>query len=232
MGAEDKILISVNGHPEMSRDMVVTQTGMVAAPLLGELQAAGLTPDELAARIAERLGRDYLVDPKVDVQVLEYKSQWAVVSGEVRDPGRAYLRGGTDLKEVIAVAGGFGPDAGERITLSHGDSATPRTDSRTVALGAFERGEANPRIRHGDIINVERAAYCYLNGEVRIGKQRIERGMTLLKAIAQAGGLTEWANRKAVHVLPEGDGHAPVLYDLREIEKGSIRTPSSAAERS
>jgi polysaccharide export outer membrane protein len=226
LGAEDKILISVNGHPEMSRDMVVTQTGMIAAPLLGELQAAGLRPDQLAGRIAEGLGRDYLVDPKVDVQVLEYKSQWAVVSGEVRNPGRVSLRGGTDLKEVIAVAGGFGPDAGERITLSHGDPGTPHTDARVVARGAFERGEENPRVRHGDIVNVERAAYCYLNGEVRLpGKQRIERGMTLLRAISQAGGLTEWANRKAVHVMSEGEGKAPVLYDLREIEKGKIPDP-------
>jgi polysaccharide export outer membrane protein len=226
LGAEDKILISVSGQPELSRDTVVMQTGKVAAPLLGELQASGLTPDELADRIAEGLGRDYLVDPKVDVQVLEYKSQWAVVTGEVRTPGRVNLRGGTDLKEVLAVAGGFGPEAGERITLSHGDPTSNRTESQTVSRDLFERGEQNPRIRHGDIVNVERAAYCYLNGEVRLpGKQRIERGMTLMKAISQAGGLTEWANRKTVQVMPEGEGKSPAVYDLREIEKGKVPDP-------
>lgn len=226
LGAEDKILVTVSGQPEMTRDAVVTQTGMVASPLLGEIQAAGLTPDELADRIAERLARDYLVDPKVDVQVLEYKSQWAIVTGEVRNPGRVNLRAGTDLKEAIAVAGGFGENAGERITLSHGDPASTQTAAQVVARDLFERGEQNPRLRHGDIINVERAAYCYLNGEVRLpGKQRIERGMTLMKAISQAGGLTEWANRKAVQVMPDGEGKAPAVYDLREIEKGKIPDP-------
>jgi polysaccharide export outer membrane protein len=226
LGAEDKILISVSGQPELSRDTVVTQTGMISSPLLGELQAAGLTPDELASRIADGLRRDYLVDPKVDIQVLEYKSQWVVVSGEVRNPGRVYLRGGTDLKEVIAVAGGFGPEAGERITLSHGAPGSSQTTSQVVARDLFERGEQSPRIQHGDIINVERGAYCYLNGEVRLpGKQRIERGMTLLKAISQAGGLTEWANRKAVQVMPEGEGKSPAVYDLREIEKGKVPDP-------
>jgi len=226
LGPEDKILISVSGQPEMSKDTVVTETGMVATPLLGELQAAGLTPDQLADRIAAALGKDYLVDPKVDVQVLDYKSQWAVVSGEVRNPGRVYLRAGTDLKEVIAIAGGFGPEAGERITLSHGDPSTSQNVSQAIARDLFERGEQNPRIHHGDVVNVERAAFCYLNGEVRLpGKQRIERGMTLLKAISQAGGLTEWANRKAVQVMPEGEGRAPAVFDLREIEKGKIPDP-------
>jgi polysaccharide export outer membrane protein len=137
-----------------------------------------------------------------------------------------YLRGGTDLKEVIAVAGGFAPEAGERITLSRGEPGSSQTTSQTVARDLFERGEQNPRIRHGDIINVERTAYCYLNGEVRLpGKQRIERGMTLMKAISQAGGLTEWANRKTVQVMPEGEGKSPAVYDLRDIEKGKIPDP-------
>jgi protein involved in polysaccharide export with SLBB domain len=95
-----------------------------------------------------------------------------------------------------------------------------------VSRDLFERGEQNPRIHHGDIVNVGRAAYCYLNGEVRLpGKQRIERGMTLLKAISQAGGLTEWANRKSVQVMPEGEGKSPAVYDLREIEKGKVPDP-------
>jgi len=149
-----------------------------------------------------------------------------VVSGEVRNPGRVYLRGGTDLKELIAVAGGFAPDAGERITLSHGDPGSSRNAPQSIARDLFERGEQNPHIRHGDVVNVERAAYCYLNGEVRLpGKQRIERGMTLLKAISQAGGLTEWANRKSVQVMPEGEGKSPAVYDLRDIEKGKIPDP-------
>ena len=60
---------------------------------------------ELSARLADLLGRAYLVNPQVDLSVREYRSQWVMVSGEVSLAGRVYLRGGTRLKEVLSEAG-------------------------------------------------------------------------------------------------------------------------------
>ena len=67
---------------------------------------------------------------------------------------------------------------------------------------AFETGTSNPVLQAGDIVDVPRAAYCYIQGEVRSPSRiRIERGMTLLKAISLVGGFTDWANRKEIKII-------------------------------
>ena len=82
-------------------------------------------------------------------------------------------------------------------------------------------------MQHEDIIDVRRAEYCYIQGEVqKSGRVRIERGMTLMRVIALAGGLTDWANRKKVTVL-YGDGSVPrdQTYNLNKIESGQEDDP-------
>jgi polysaccharide export outer membrane protein len=219
LGPDDKIQVAVSGHPDLTQQVVVKRNGRITAPLVGEVEAAGLTVQSLGARLEELLGRDYLVDPRVDVEVVEFNSQWVLVTGEVGRPGRIALRGGTNLKEVIAEAGGLTEQAGNRIVVSRDDASA--TAPLTVDRRKFEAGEANPRLAHGTIVNVPEAAFCYVQGEVRNpGKVKIEAGMTVLRAIAVAGGLTEWADRKEVRVLREGEAsHAQVVNLKRVVEQ-------------
>jgi len=225
IGPEDKLQIAINGHPEMTLQAVVDKSGTVVAPLLGEVPAAGATVAELTGRITNLLSRDYLVDPKVDIQVTEYRSQSTVVTGEVRTPGRVALRGGTDLKAALAEVGGFGPDAGEDIEIAR------RSPDGAVSIlhtdrGAFERGESNPSLVDGDLINVPRASFIFINGEVRVpGRIRVERGLTLLRAIALSGGFTEWANAKSVRVLRAGSAQRGEEHNVRDIEAGKAADP-------
>ena len=97
-----------------------------------------------------------------------------------------------------------------------------------VSRTEFESGKQQPVAVHGDIIDVRRADYCYIQGEVRrTGRVRIERGMTLMRVIALAGGLTDWANRKNVVVLyPGRAGPRERVFNLNKIElgKGPPRT--------
>lgn len=226
MGPDDKLLITVHNQPDLSGSRVITREGLITAPLVGDVLAAGRTPRELAARLAEKLGRTYLVNPRVDVEVEEYRSQWVIVGGQVLRPGRIALRGGTRLKEVLGDAEGFTSDAGEEISitrkLSNGEAKILR-----VSRGDFESGRSNPTVAHGDIVEVGRADYCYIQGEVRTSHRvRIERGMTLMRVIALAGGLTEWANRKNVMVLyEEGTTPRERFYNLNLIERGEIADP-------
>ncbi len=226
LGVGDRVKLAVHGHPDLTTDMVVDPSGTVMAPLVGEIRAVGTTVRELGDRIAELLGRDYFVDPQVDAQVSEYNSQWVTVTGEVRTPQKVALKGGTKLKEAIAEAGGLTDDAGETILISRtaGDGVP---SSISVERPAFERGEANPVLVHGDVVSIERASYCYVNGEVRSpGKIRLERGLTLLRALTQAGGLTEWANRKEVRVIREGVADSPVtVFNLNKIMEGKAEDP-------
>jgi polysaccharide export outer membrane protein len=93
----------------------------------------------------------------------------------------------------------------------------------------FEAGLKNPVLEHGDIVDVPRAAYCYIQGEVRSpGRIPIERETTLLKAITLVGGLNEWADRKNVRILPGGDGDPgaeEVVVNLKKIQAGKAPDP-------
>jgi polysaccharide export outer membrane protein len=227
LGPDDRIAILVHQQPDLSPELDITREGWITAPLVGQVKAAGLTPPQLAAKMSSLLADGYLTEPQVDVSVKEYRSQWVVVAGEVMNPGRKPLRGGTRLKEVLGEAEGFTKEAGEEITITRKIPGSDETRTLYVSRTEFERGRSNPSLAHGDSIDVRRAEYCYIQGEVReSGRVRIERGMTLMRVIALAGGLTDWANRKNVVVLyPDGAIPRERFFNLKQIEKGAAEDP-------
>jgi polysaccharide export outer membrane protein len=96
-----------------------------------------------------------------------------------------------------------------------------------VDRGAFERGEANPVLTPGDIVEIGRSRYCYVQGEVRApSRVRVERGLTLLRAIALVGGLSEWADRTEIQILRETDGESRLTsHNLKKIQRGKAEDP-------
>jgi polysaccharide export outer membrane protein len=232
LGPDDKITIKIHNHPEHDTTVRVDRAGVVSAPLVGELQAAGLSPRELAARLTELIGRSYLVDPKISVGVEDYRSQWVLITGEVYATGRLPLRGGTRLKEVISEAGGFKDFAGREIVISRKTGGGDGFETLRIDRREFELGLSNPALRNEDIIEVPRAAFCYVQGEVRApGRVLIEPGTTLLKALTMVGGTTEWADLGEVRVLYEA-GHDPPerTYNLRKIRNGKEADPMLLGE--
>ena len=228
LGPRDKIAVTVHNQPDLGSVLTISRGGTITVPMLGEIQAAGISPAALADELEEILGRSYLVDPQVDVAVEEFNSQWVMITGEVVLPGRVILRGGTRLKEVLSDAGGFRETSGQLITISR-PVADESDDFETVSIERreFESGLKNPVLEHGDIVDVPRAAYCYIHGEVRSpGRIPIERETTLLKAITLVGGLTEWADRKNVRILSGRDRDTgEVVVNLKKIQDGKAEDP-------
>ncbi len=188
-----------------------------------------MTPRQVAILLTEKLGYEYLVDPQVDVDVKEYRSQWVMVTGQVQRLGRITLRGGTRLKEVLSEAGGFNLFAGETITISRKMTDSDEYEILSVDRAAFESGESDPMLYHGDIVDVTHSEYAYIQGEVRSPNRiPIERGLTLMRAISMVGGLTEWANRKQVRILySEENGKTRVeVHNLRKIQLGKADDPA------
>ncbi len=227
IGPTDRILLTVHNQEKLTTELVVTRDGVITAPLIGDVRAAGFSPRQLANRVAERLGRDFLVDPQVDVDVIEFNSQWVVVSGQVKKPGRVALQGGTRLKEVLGQAEGFNEFAGQTIVITRTIPGTGETKTLQVDRFDFERGKVNPGLSHEDSVEVELAERCYVQGEVRdAGWTAVQRETTLLRAIADANGLTEWADRKSVIVLnPVGKQPRKRVFNLNKIENGKIDDP-------
>ena len=104
--AGDKLAISVFGEPELTRnDYIVDASGFVQMPLIGQIIATGVTPEELRAEIARRLGARFIRDPQVSVALTERAKASFAVEGEVEDPGVYESTATTTLIAALAQAG-------------------------------------------------------------------------------------------------------------------------------
>jgi polysaccharide export outer membrane protein len=105
LGAGDKLRIIVYGEQDLSGEFDVTGTGRVSLPLIGQVQAAGLTLEEFEHEIAGTLEQGYLTNPKVSAEVLNYRPFYII--GEVDKPGQYPYTSDMTVLNAVAVAGGF-----------------------------------------------------------------------------------------------------------------------------
>lgn len=113
IGAEDSLQITVWKEPTLSGTIPVRPDGMISMVLLGDLPAAGKTPMQLSADIAERL-KKFIQDPIVTVVVLGINSQKIFIIGEVGHVGAIALSAGMTPLQAIAAAGGLSPFANSK----------------------------------------------------------------------------------------------------------------------
>jgi polysaccharide export outer membrane protein len=106
IGAEDILFIQVWREQDFTRQAIVRPDGKITMPLIGELQAEGLTPDQLTVRLTESLTK-FLNNPQVNVTILAVNSKKYWVNGEVNRPGSFPLAVPTRVLEALSNAGGF-----------------------------------------------------------------------------------------------------------------------------
>jgi polysaccharide export outer membrane protein len=106
IGADDVLAINVWKEPEISRTIPVRSDGKISLPLVGEVQAGGVTPKQLESQIAKNL-ESYISEPEVTVIVQEVKSQRFNILGHVQKPGSYLLTPPMTVVDAIATAGGF-----------------------------------------------------------------------------------------------------------------------------
>ncbi|MFM2151784.1 MAG: hypothetical protein RL199_219 [Pseudomonadota bacterium] len=118
LGREDVVEVSVYRDPELTRTVPIRPDGRISLPLVGEIAADGLTPEELRTTVVERLGAFVQSPAVVSVIVREVNSARFFVVGEVGRPGSYPLRGRVSLLQALALAGGFGEfSAREDVTV-------------------------------------------------------------------------------------------------------------------
>lgn len=226
VGVGDKLEIVVFGHEDMNKIVEVRGDSTINYPLLGNLPVAGKTVAEIDDQITRLLGKDFLVDPQVSVDIREYQSQWVTIIGEVKTPGRFVLRRDMRLIDLLAEAGGATKEAGTEILVTRrleADGAPQPLVVNRDRLMSRNNQDANIMLAHGDIVTIGEKEVFYIRGEVnKPGSYYLENDMTILKAISVAGGLTQFANRKSVDLLREGSGgmQKRLKVDLKSIEDG------------
>lgn len=139
IGPEDIMEISVWKNAELSKEVVVRPDGMISLPLIGDVQAAGLTPDQLRLKIVEKL-KEYQDTVVVSVIIKEVLSYNIFILGEVVKPGIYTLKRKTTLLQAFAIAGGFNQFASKNKIII----IREKTDGST--------GEVKIKIRFDDII--------------------------------------------------------------------------------
>ncbi|MCC7153849.1 MAG: polysaccharide biosynthesis/export family protein [Bryobacterales bacterium] len=122
IGAEDVLRIHVWREPELSSVVIVRPDGRITLPLLEEIDAAGMTPTQLQAKITEMLAKSLLQNPRVTVSVQEVRSKKYYITGQIGRPGPVPLVVPTTVLQAISSAGGFREFAKQKkIVIMRGD---------------------------------------------------------------------------------------------------------------
>ncbi|PPD12393.1 SLBB domain-containing protein [Methylophilus sp.] len=281
LGTGDFVKVTVYGDSELTREIRIAENGVLTFPLIGEVKVGGLSTVEAEKKIAEQLQRGgYIANPQVSVVVLQFLSKTVSVLGGVLKPGRYPVTRPSDVKDMIAEAGGITPDGSEIVTVVRGDkrsefdlhdvinqhadkdditviggetiyvgsrdvavvgqllrpakygiqggmrkisdfvsvaggpnenagevmfyttsiSGTPVTEQINIdELFKAPNSAQNKQVYPGDVIYVPKAPQVYVYGEVqRPGMYKIDKNMTVMQAIAKAGGLTMRGTQRSV----------------------------------
>ena len=225
LGTGDLLDISVYNVPELNTKSRLGNNGDVYLPLIDYVHLAGLTVAEAQALIEKRLSDGgFVKNPHVTLNVDQSVSQGASLLGEVARPGVYPILGEPRLLDVISAAGGFTEKAGQSITVTHrNQSDKPVTVPLSRKL--TDNPASNIAVSPGDTILVHKADVVYVVGEVSrpSGFLMDSDNLTVLKAIALAGGTTRLAKMNGVTILRKGpNGMTETPIELKKILQAKV----------
>lgn len=233
IGPKDLLEIRVFEVPELNIERRVSEEGTVNLPLIGDVPVQGLTDSELAERLKALLEARYVQRASVAVQVREFRSRPITMMGAVRQPGNLAFSGRWTLMEALGAAGGLTERHGGTIFVMR-RAENGLTDQIAIEVDDLmlrALPEANIPIFSGDVINipgrVEVTVHC-LGQVARPGALTFTstQRISLLTAIAQAGGVTNRASRTVQIQRRERSGQDVILeVDYRRILSGRDPDP-------
>lgn len=165
LGPDDVISLSVLNEPDLAlKNVQITSGGSIAVPLIGQVKVTGLTTEQLANDLAQRLGARMLIHPDVSVNLTTAASRRVTVDGAVGKPGIYRLEGRTTLLDALAMAEGT-----NRVAALSEVVVLRTVDGQQMAavfdVGMIRRGELpDPEIRGRDNVVV---GFSFLKGAWR-----------------------------------------------------------------
>lgn len=244
IGPEDLLEITLFNIPEaagMDRQVTprtmtvrVTQRGQISLPLLGEVDAKGVTVSELEKRLREGFDK-YIYNPQIGILIREFRQKVSII-GAVQRPGVFELTGQKSVIEVLAMAGGVSEKAGGQVHIYRGRGTERETHvidlailaNGTGLINASNAGMINMPVTAGDMINVPESGMFFVDGAVRKpGSYPLGRQYSLTQALASAGGIdTELYSSEISIFRRKGPGQVETLaFNLDNIMAGTATDP-------
>ena len=216
LGAGDVVRVSVYQNPDLTLETRVTEAGIVSYPLLGAIRLGGLSVTAAEKLIADGLRNgNFVKQPQVTIVVTQVRGNQASVLGLVNRAGRYPIEvADMRLSDLLAMAGGTAPNGADMVVLTGVRNGKDfRLEVDLPVLFAPGGREKDVLIQNGDTLWVDRQPLAYIYGEVqRPGAMRLERGMTVMQALASGGGLTQRGTEKGMRVHRKGaDGKVQVV---------------------
>jgi polysaccharide biosynthesis/export protein len=226
----DQIMVRARDVEELTdRPFRIETDQTINLPLVGRIKAADLTVEGLEAAIAQAL-RQFVVNPQVSITVTQFKTDPVFVVGAFRSPGIYPLQGRRTLVELLTSVGGLAPNAGRRLRITRRidagkiplpsavvspDGRYSSVDINIVSLQTTVNSLEDIALEAYDIISAERAEMIFTAGAVgRVGGIELgeRESLSMLQALALAGGLAPNANASKAYVL------RPIMNTARRAE--------------
>lgn len=210
LAAGDTIRVQVFQNPDLTIEARVSESGVISYPLVGTVKLGGLSVGAAEQKIADALVQGGFVrKPQVNIILLQVRGNQITVLGQVNRPGRFPVEiVNTRVSDMLAAAGGTLVGGGN---LAGGSDVVIVTGTREgrlfrkeidiAALYLNDKPQNDMLVMGGDSIYVPRAPVFYIYGEAqRAGVYRIERGMTVMQALATGGGPTNRGTENRVRL--------------------------------
>ncbi len=222
VGPGDTLSVKVFDQPDMDSTVPVSDEGTIHLPLVGSIPVAGLSPTQVSLKIEKALkDGSFFVNPHVTVTLVQSVNQLVAVLGEVRQPGRYQVAANTTIFQLLAQAGGATANSADVIYLIRADASGNQTRTPIVLKGYTDATAVLPtqRFKGGDSIFVPRADQFYIYGEVQQPNEyRLEPGMSVVQAIARAGGLTTRGSDRRVDIKRKGTDGRETTFRAKQTD--------------
>jgi len=211
LGSGDTIRMTVFQNPDLTTETRISERGTAVFPLIGEITLAGATTTDAGEWIADKLKKGrFIVNPQVNVALVQVRSRQVSVLGDVARPGRYALDGtSSKLTDILALAGGITPSGDDTVivTLTRSGAAS-RREINVPEMYRSGDLSSDIELQNGDAIFVPRAPVFYIYGEVqRAGAYRLAPETSVMSALSQGGGLTLRGTTRGLRInrrMPDG----------------------------
>jgi polysaccharide export outer membrane protein len=198
----DILKITVFKNTDLSVDVRVSESGSISYPLIGSVPVSGLTLPAAERKIAQMLkDGGFVVNPQVNILLTQAFGNLVSVIGEVNTAGRYSLdAAGGHLSGMLAAAGGVAQTGGDFVIVTGTRNGKPfRREVDIVKMSLSGSPADDIELVGGDTLYVNRAPMFYIYGQVqKPGQFRLERGMTVMQALASGGGVTGKGTQRGI----------------------------------